>query len=336
MAAALVRSDERPGDTIGAIGGEAMVVQGPMNVEVTGGEVRTVLLSGSDVRVKSGRAAIQLREGGVITICGPAHLSLLKSAGALTIALEYGTIHHRVQGAPVVTVYTPLIQAKSVSIGDAPVETMVGLAPTGEMCVRTPSGAVRIEQQLTGQTVIIPQGGEVFLTNGQIDSLRSGTGTCSCELAEAKANPAMPAKPAELGAVTASEEVSRLSAARTGDPASPKASAHEEPIYKVLMPPLSYDASAPRPSALPAAPPEPSPATIILVRTVRVRPTLIFRGHVAAGPVEVASAIHGSAPGPARSSPLPSGTRAAAGTPTKPSVMSRVRAYLRRLWNHSS
>ncbi|MGA2483824.1 MAG: hypothetical protein ABSF92_11995 [Candidatus Acidiferrales bacterium] len=334
--AALVRSDDKSGDTIGTIDGEAIAVQGPMSVEVTGGEVRTTLLSGSDVRVKFGRATIQLREGGVITICGPAHLSLLKSGGALTIALEYGTIHHRVQGAPIVTVYTPLIQAKSISVGDAGVETMIGLAPSGEICLRAHSGAVRIEGQLTGQSVIVPQGGDVVLPDGQIESLRSGAGTCSCELAEARTNPAMQAKPAVVSGVTSSEDISRLSAVKPADPAPPKEPAYEEPIYKVLMPPLSYSASAPPPPASPALPPEPSPATIFLVRTVRVRPTLIFLGHVEAGPADIAGGIHGSAPGPATSSHASGGSRSAAGSRANPSVMSRVRAYLHRLWNHNS
>lgn len=342
--AAVVRSDERPGETIGAIDGEAIAVQGPMRVEVSGGEVRTVLLSGGDVRVKSGRASIQLHEGGVITICGPAHLSLLKSAGALTIALEYGTIHHRVQGEPAVTVFTPQIQVRPVAVGDAPVETVVGLTTGGTLCLRAQSGAVRIEQQLTGESVIVPQGGDVLLTNGQMESLRAGGEGCSCELAASKTDTAMQAKPAEWSALASSAEVRAQKAEKPADPPPVNMSAREEPVYKVLMPPLSYDASAPPAPASSAssdAPYEPSPATIILVRTVRVRPTLIFHGHVEAGPGESASAlaarsVHGSAPGPALARPAPSGAPAAAHTTAKPSVMSRVRTFFRRLWNKNS
>ena len=44
-------------------------------------------------------------------------------------------------------------------------------------------GALRLEQQLTGQNILVPQGGDVFLANGQIDSLRTGSGGhCECEL----------------------------------------------------------------------------------------------------------------------------------------------------------
>jgi hypothetical protein len=335
--AAVVRPDEKSAETVGAIEGEAIAVRGPMSVEVAGGEVRTVLLSGSDVRVKSGQARIQLREGGSIAICGPAHLSVLKSGGALTVALEYGTIHALMEREPSLVVYTPLIQAKPVPIGEAPVDTVVGLETTGAMCLRAGSGAVRLEQQLTGQSVLVPQAGDVLLANGQIESLRAGGGHCRCEAPLAKANP--PAeKPPEVGRLATAEELRAASAAKTAEKRAdaadpPKPPAHEEPVYKVLMPPLSFDASAAGP------PPEPSPAMILLVRTVRVRPTLIFRGHVEVPRAEVASAdspdaVHGSAPGP----PL-NPARANAASPAsaeKPSVISRVRTFLRRLWSTGS
>jgi hypothetical protein len=338
--AAVVRPDEKSAETVGAIEGEAIAVRGPMSVEVAGGEVRTVLLSGSEVRVKSGRARIQLREGGAIAICGPAHLSVLKSGGALTVALEYGTIHAQMEREPSLVVYTPLIQAKPVAIGEAPVDTVVGLETTGAMCLRAGSGAVRLEQQLTGQSVLVPQAGDVLLANGQIESLRAGGNHCRCEAPLAKAN-APAEKSPEVSRMATAEELRAASAAKTAEqhahasdlpaqagPLNPPA--REEPVYKVLMPPLSFDASAAGP------PPEPSPAMILLVRTVRVRPTLIFRGHVEEPRAEVASAnspdaVHGSAPGP----PLtPNATSPA--SVEKPSIISRVRTFLRRLWSAGS
>jgi len=70
--------DQPAGDTVGVIDGEDIAVTGPMSVEVVGGQVKTILRSGSDVRVKSGQARISLAEGGQLSICGPAHLSVLK------------------------------------------------------------------------------------------------------------------------------------------------------------------------------------------------------------------------------------------------------------------
>ncbi len=57
----------------------------------------------------------------------------------------------------------------------------------------------------------------------------------------------------------------------------------EEPIYKVIMPPLSFDATAPAP------PPDPGPDTILLVREVRVRPAEVFHGRVEGAPAPLAS-----------------------------------------------
>jgi hypothetical protein len=147
----------------------------------------------------------------------------------------------------------------------------------------------------------------------------------------------MEEKPPEVSRAATAEEVRAASAAKTSEhaaslPDPPKPPAKEEPVYKVLMPPLSFDASSP------SAPPEPSPATILLVRTVRVRPTLIFRGHVEPAPTEIASAnpadsVHGSAPGPPLNAP---DSAAPSANSAKPSVISRVRTFLRRLWSTGS
>jgi hypothetical protein len=63
--------DEPSFDSVGVIDGEAISVTGPMSIDVVRGLVRTVLRSGSDVRVKSGNARIDLVEDGQISICGP-------------------------------------------------------------------------------------------------------------------------------------------------------------------------------------------------------------------------------------------------------------------------
>ena len=91
FAGAAAPADNPPGDAIGVIEGEAISVDGPMTVEVVRGQVKTVLRSGSDVHVKAGQARIDLVEGGQIMICGPAHFSMLKAGGAITLALDSGT-----------------------------------------------------------------------------------------------------------------------------------------------------------------------------------------------------------------------------------------------------
>jgi hypothetical protein len=325
--AAAGRGDDWPGELIGTIQGEDISAQGHIHVEKTGGELRTTLFSGSDVRVKSGQASIQLREGGVIAICGPAHLSLLKSGSDLTIALEYGTIHQRVEGPPSITVFTPLVQIKPVSIGGGPTETLVDLESSGAISVRAAGGAARLEQQLTGDSVVVPQGSDVSFTDGRIESLRAGLGNCHCDITEAPAEAAGPTRPPESAASSAGTEVSRLSPPNSPQAGQKQSSASEGPIYKVLMPPLVFDASAPPVPALSAAPPEPTPATILLVRTVRIRPALVFRGRVQ-------PAVH--VPTASAAAAQPGGALPAKPPQQQATFASRVLTYLRRLWNHSS
>ncbi len=191
IVAAAARPEQPPPDSVGTIDGESISVTGPMSVEFVHGQAKTLLRSGSDVRVKTGTARIDLVEGGQISICGPAHLSVLKSGGSLTVALDTGTVHLQIEQQFPVNIYTPQLQAQTVSIGEGPRDVLIGFDGAGAMCLRANRGAVRIEQQLTGQSVLIPQAGDVLLLNGQLDGLRTSTGHCACELQSARA-PALP------------------------------------------------------------------------------------------------------------------------------------------------
>src|ERR1700720_1448082 len=188
----LARTDQPSYDTVGAIEGEAISVQGPLNIEVVQGRTRTILRSGSDIHVNSGQARIDLVEGGQIAVCGAAHFSVLKSVNLLTVALDTGIIHAYIERQPALTIYTAQIQAKPFAINDAPQDLLVGFDPTGAMCIRADSGAVRVEQQLSGQSIVIPQAGEVLISNGQLDTLRSGVTHCACELQLTKTLPPPP------------------------------------------------------------------------------------------------------------------------------------------------
>jgi hypothetical protein len=292
---------------VGLIEGEDIAVTGPMSVEVVGGQTKTILRSGSDVRVKSGQARISLVEGGQISVCGPAHFSVLKSGGALTVALESGAIHARVDREPALTVYTAEIQAQTMAIGDDPRDVLMGFPSPGMMCIHTYRGALRVEQQLSGRSVIVPQGVDVMLANGQIDEMRNGAGQCKCELQIAKI-PAAPAGGSDAAA-SSSEEA-----------ADEKPEAREEPIYTVIMPPLEFDAKA-------KVQPEPDMRLMTIVRRVRVRPALVFQGRVEEE--ATATAVATKAP------PKPPAASAAAKktTPAEGSVVDRMRSFFRKLWS---
>ena len=317
----LVQGDNPPlGDSVGAIEGDSISIEGPMSVDVVHGQVRTVLRSGSDVRVKAGQARIKLVEGGEILICGPAHFSVLKSGGALTVALEGGIIHARLENDLALTVYTPQIQARPISIGNGPEDVLVGLDSVGAMCIRANKGAVRLEQQLTGQSVLVPQSGEVLLSNGQIESLRTAAGSCTCEV-EIAAKPAP--ETTEVSVLASPEEIKKAAEERKADPrpaTAPPPVEKPEPVYQVFMPPLRYDANA-------KVQPDYDPSLIVLVRRVRVRPTLIFQGKVEGNPV-VAQAT----PPP----PPPVRKPASAQKPADDSTWNRVKTYWRKLWSPSS
>src|SRR3989454_4116227 len=302
--------DEAGKDFVGSIDGEAITVEGPMNVEVVRGQVRTNLRSGSDIRVKFGQARIELVEGGVISICGPAHLSVLKSGGSLTVALDSGTIHFRVEHGPNVVVYTPQIQAKPIAIGDAPQDALVGLDSSGAMCIRATSGAVRIEQQLTGQSVIVPQGGDVQLMNAQFEAMHPGAGKGECQLQRVKTPQP---RPPEAGVLASAEELRREVPAAVRAKAAPleTQAPPEQPVYQVFMPPLAYDAAA-------KVQPEPDPHFILLVRRGGGRAALLFLGRRGGGgparaPADPrgAGAPHPPAPGGRAPATHPQGARGA-------------------------
>ena len=308
--------DPPPADAIGPIEGDSIFVQGPMNVETANGQVKTILRSGSDVVVKAGQAHIDLVEGGNLTICGPAHFSILKSASALTIALDNGTIHAHIEGNVTINVYTAQIQASPVSIGGGTQDVLVGLNPAGAMCFRATQGAVRIEQQFTGQSILIPQNGDVSLTNGQLETLQSSPGQCACELRTIAKNPITSV---EVSRLASTEELKQKDAA--AQPQTPKASITDEPVYQVIMPPLRYNAGA-------KVQQEYDPKLIVLVRKARVRPALIFQGKVEGEAVVAQAAPPPPAPAPQKQEP-----------PKKPaddSTWNRVRSFFHKLWSPSS
>jgi len=319
---------EPQGEVIGTIEGQAISVKGPMSVQVVGNEVKTLLRSGVDIRVKSGRARINLTDGGTIAVCGPAHISMLKAGNAITIALDSGTIHAHVEGNLTLNVFTAQILAKTVAIADGPQDILAGFDAPGLMCVRAASGAVHLEEQFGGQSVMLPQGGDVVIANGQLQGLKTNSGLCACEGFEvAASNVNSP----EISTLASREDFTKSatpripSAQKSAAPVAPDLPkpAAVEPTYQVYMPPLRYDATA-------KVQDEPDPKLIVLVRRVRVRPTLIFQSRVEGDPLPTA-AKPGNATVTAKAQ-----TPDAKPNPAAPSVVDRVKSFFKSLWTPSS
>lgn len=315
------RADEPVTDSVGIIDGAAVAVTGPMRIDVSHGLPRTVLRSGSDVIVKSGTARLDLTDGGTISICGPAHFSVLKVGNQLTLALDTGTIHLSIEHGPSVTVYTPLLQIQPIAIGDGPQDALVGFDATGAMCVRAYRGAVRLEQQLTGQNIVVPQSSDILLLNGQLDGLRSGGDRCACDPQLTKyappphleiVPPAVPTEQANAKPLGSGEIISPLPV--------DKPAAKEGPIYEILVPPLIYNANA-------EVQPEVDTSQIVVLRRVRVRPTLIFQGRVEG---DLATS---DPPPPAPPTPKP-GPQSK--NPANDSVVDRMVHFVRKLWSRGS
>jgi hypothetical protein len=248
---------------VGRLSGDDVSVTGAVGFESENGRAIALLASGSDLTLRSGQAKIELPEGGDIILCGPAHLSILKSGPAITVALDYGQVHLQVGATAQVTIFSPLLVVTPEAIGDRGRDLTVGLDQKGELCVITLSGAIRIEEQLTGEKVIIPQGGDIEIDGGELRALRRGSRKCSCELlvsensARKQIEASAPAHPSPNGPINERPAESTNSA-----------------TYRIDMPPLTFDASSPA-----LAPALTSEAQLVIRESVEA-PQIWFRGAV--------------------------------------------------------
>jgi len=310
------RAEQTSGEAVGTITGDSIVVSGPITVETAHGRARTMLHNGSDVRVKAGTARIDLVEGGQVAVCGPAHFSVLKSAGTLMLAMDTGTIRIHAGAQPAITVYTPQVQARPVAIGGGEMDALIGMDAGGMVYARAAGGAIRLEQQLTGQSVVVPQGGDVQMTNGQMDMLHTGDTRFACEIQAAGP------EPAEVSLIASAEELRAKKNVSTRETA-PKG----EPVYEVFMPPLVFNAGA-------RVQPEPDARMIVMVRRVRVRPTLIYQGRVEGEAVTEAAQVAPVA-APEITAPVVAAPPAPKAAPAA-SFAARLRELWRRLWSSDS
>jgi hypothetical protein len=303
---------------VGRLYGSDVDVKNAVSVESTYGMSTALLANGSEITVRSGRAQLDLMHGGAIAICGPAHFTLLESNGAITLALEYGRVRPQVDADVALSVFTPMIVATPVAIGTKPRDLTVGLDRQGAMCTVTAQGAARIEQQLSGQSVLVPQGGEITLNGGQLGTMQSASGNCDCELLVTRNQTP---KSLELSRPVANPATRPRPA--TAPAATPRI---EQPIYRVYAPPLSFDASAP----LPPEEPDPDPAHILLLRQVEPLADPSFTAQ--AEPTAEAASDY-APPKPAR--PAPVRTAAVVVQPKRANVLARFfGAIFRRKATH--
>ena len=310
---------------VGHIEGDDLSVQGSSGSVSPQNPGSILLTSGSVITVRSGQARIELTAGGEIGVCGAAKFTLLASHAAVTLAVSYGRVRVHLDGSTPLVLYTPAVVATPLAIADGSRDVTLGLETTGSFCVLASRGAVRLQQQFTGETLTVPQPTEMFLAGQQLKPLPGVPGHCECDALNARAAPPSPSIPSTAPALAAAppavkktEPKTRASvelsaaappadAARSAQPPKTQRAnipAHEEPVWKVVMPTLAFDANSPAP------PPDPSPATILLVREVRIEPEWVFHGTVAS-PAPQLSARSSVRPAARPAAPQPTAATAA-------------------------
>jgi hypothetical protein len=271
-------------ELVGHVEGHDFVVENSLGEPMPPGELSEFLSSGNRLVVRSGQARILLDGGGEILICGAAQLDILKAQGAITIALDHGTVRVHVKKSDPVSIFTPLVLATTVAIGGGERDVTVGLEQSGQMCIRAKSGAVRVGQQLSGENLLVPQFGGLTLSGAQINAVSASAPGCTCEadatrLAPPRAimNQAAPGE--NIAIVNSQPTFNKAQIAAPLAQASSSVDAGTPPVLdesalSVLMPPLVFSASNPD------EPSDPALETVALARSVRVRDDTIIRGTV--------------------------------------------------------
>lgn len=325
----LAQSPQQTGAAIiGQVTGGDISVIGQAQETTAGGIQSFQFAAGSTIVVHSGQARVDFTGGGELDVCGPAKFTVLASGEALTIALNFGRVHAKLDASRPLTIYTPLITATFLAVMSQPRDVTIGLEPdTGALCILAAHGAVQVQQQLTGQALIIPEPSEVLLSTTPLVVSPAPIGSCRCDFDQNSASttpddhviaenslpvivtpvpltkptaspqpgaPSTPApQPARSGAAAKAEQPKNTSAPasnapKAGESASPALPPANGPILKIVAPPLVYNANSA------GTPTETlSVATVLLARAVVAEPEWTFHG-VVAEPAKIAPSAKSS------------------------------------------
>jgi len=195
--AAPVRAQEPPPGAVGEVEGNDVTVDSgtPAVVGTATAAPKIFVSNGSVLTVHSGTAVMTLFGGGEVDICGPAKITILRSSGAITLALNFGRMRVQLPPKTSLRIFTPTVIGTPLDISGGARDVTMGLNLDDSMCVLAASGAIQLANQFTEQTLIVPQSGEFFLSAGQLQPLASKPGRCQCTAM--KPQPPAPA-PAEI------------------------------------------------------------------------------------------------------------------------------------------
>ncbi|HKQ88153.1 MAG TPA: hypothetical protein VJS43_15455, partial [Candidatus Acidoferrales bacterium] len=260
-----------PSDVVARIQGSDLSINGQLLTPVS---TLVSVANGNVVTVHSGEASMRLIDGGEVSVCGPARFTVLANAdGAITLALDFGRMHVELPATVSLRVLTPMIVATPIEIEGGKRDVIVGLDQNNSLCVLAATGAVQLEQQFSGQRMIVPQSGDFSLQNGQLVPVVDTGGSCECAPVP-MATPGQP--PAPETAVAIPPAANTHPVAQSAQEQIAQAPTVAPSAYKIDLPPMVYS------SAMPKPPDVPTEETAILIREVRDEPDWEFTGRVEA------------------------------------------------------
>jgi hypothetical protein len=235
------RAQNSPSQPIGRVEGADVTVNGgmPARVATADSSGSIGVSNGSTVTVHSGKARLALNGGGVLDICGPAKFTMLTSGSEITIALSFGRLHVELPAHTALKIFSPTIIATPIAIDGGSREVTIGLDINDSLCVLASSGAIQLEQQFTGEKLIVPQAGQFFLDGGQLLPVAGKTGSCGCTPMDEHSLPLPPARLPVLAGATSTKPVVL--------PEAPKADVHS------ASPESSVELPAPETAVQPSA-----------------------------------------------------------------------------------
>lgn len=260
-------------DIIAHIQGSNISINGQMLTPVS---TLVSVANGNVVTVHSGEASMRLIDGGEVSVCGPARFTVLANAdGAITLALDFGRMHVELPTTVSLRVLTPMIVATPIEIEGGKRDVIVGLDQNNSLCVLAATGAVQLEQQFSGQRMIVPQSSDFSLQNGQLVPVVDVGSSCTCAQVP-MVTPGQPSGPALETAMAIPLAADTHPVAHPAEQQIAQPPAVATPAYKIELPPMVYS------SARPTPPDVPTEETAALIREVHDQADWEFTGRVEA------------------------------------------------------
>lgn len=226
---------------IGVLTGGEFAIHGSVQF---GRDGKPMLVSGSEIEVRSGTVTLALEGGGTVRFCGAMKATVLKGQGLL-LALDTGAVEME-SGGEADAIETPFYRVTGAG------HSALSITPEGRVCVRATAGTVRVSEQFGSGQLVLPPGKAMSLTaDGGVNAAEPvPPESCGC-----KPQPPVPSPPTPNSSpipqpptqtTLAVPLVFRAEEMPAGKPAEPQ----------VTLPVVVSDPQAPKPSPKEVRPPK--------------------------------------------------------------------------------